>query len=137
RARFSEVPNLFWEGYRQTREMGRYYAAANALAMPSSLEVWGLVVNEALASGVPVIATTCSGATEDLIQDEINGRSYESGDVCDLADLLRSVATDPDRWKTMGTAGAERMRWLGPDRYAQSFSEAVHLAHRVARGDPS
>jgi glycosyltransferase involved in cell wall biosynthesis len=133
RDRYSRIPRLFWEGYRQTREMGPYLAAADALAMPSAIEVWGLVVNEALAAGVPVIATDCSGATRDLIVDSVNGYSYRSGDVDRLADLLATIPREPDRWRKMGEEGARRMKQLGPDHYADCFAQAVHRACRENR----
>jgi len=134
KAEYAKVPGLFWEGYRQPLELSRYYAVADALVMPSKLEVWGLVVNEAMASGLPVIATTCSGATEDLILEGETGAAYESGDTAALTRLLTSVVEDPKRWKTMGSNAAERIRRFGPECYAESFCRAVRTAYDVSRG---
>ena len=64
------LENVYWFGYVQSKEMGRFLAAADVLVMPSYLEPWGLVVNEAMAAGVPVLSTTCSGATTDLVVEE-------------------------------------------------------------------
>lgn len=132
--RFEGVPHLFWEGYLQSEELAPYYAAADLLVMPSSIEVWGLVVNEAMAAGLPVVATTCSGATEDLIENGVTGFAYESGDRGRLSELLRSVAANSERWKEMGMTAANRIAQFTPSRYAEDFVRAVKIAHERAGG---
>ena len=136
-SQYENVPNLFWEGYVQSHDMGRYFAASDVLAMPSEIEVWGLVVNEAMAAGLPVIATTCSGAAEDLIVNGDNGYAYESGDEDRLADLLKSVATERELWMEMGKNAQRFIQGFGLVFYADSFVQAVRIAHEAARGKSS
>jgi glycosyltransferase involved in cell wall biosynthesis len=132
--RFGEIPNLFWEGYLQSEELTPYYAASDVLVMPSAIEVWGLVVNEAMAAGLPVVATTCSGATEDLIEEGVTGYPYESGDRRRLAELLESVANNPDSWKEMGRMANKKILEFTPARYAEDFVRAVKIARDHAGG---
>jgi glycosyltransferase involved in cell wall biosynthesis len=128
--------NIFWEGYVQSKDMGPYLAAADALVMPSHIEVWGLVVNEAMAAGVPVISTTCSGATTDLVEEGVTGHRFEAGDVSRLAQLLVSVADEPERWKKIGSYAKERIQSCGPRQYADAFLKACQIA-LVHKGDLS
>ncbi len=122
------IQGIFWEGFVQTREMGPYLAASDVLVMPSYLEPWGLVVNEAMAAGIPVIATTCSGATTDLVRDGRTGYAFRAGDVERLTELLRSVAQEPEKWRKMGEEAALQMKSCAPEDYARAFLRAVRLA---------
>ncbi|WP_303015180.1 glycosyltransferase family 4 protein [Holdemania massiliensis] len=69
----------------------KYYDAADIFAFPSSNEVWGLVVNEAMSRGLPVIATDHCGAAEMLVKNNINGYIYESGNIKQLADCIDRI----------------------------------------------
>lgn len=134
-AEFQGVERIYWEGFKQTRELGRYFASANVLVMPSRLEVWGLVVNEAMAAGLPVISTDSSGATVDLVEDGVTGHSFEPGDELALATLLKSVVDHPDRWAEMGRNARRRIQDCRPCDYAARFVEAVLLAHAHRAGE--
>ena len=85
------MANVHFAGRTTTlSEAARYYAEADVLVMPSLVEVWGLVVNEALASGLYVLASNRAGATPDLIQSapvEV-GRSFDPGDPEGFHDAL-------------------------------------------------
>ena len=86
-------------GFRNQSEMPAAYALADVLALPSEHETWGLVVNEAQACGLPVVATDGVGCAPDLLVGEPSGRTYPVGDVDALADALarltRHARTEP------------------------------------------
>lgn len=134
-AEFRGMERIYWEGFKQKRDLGRYLASANVLVMPSRLEVWGLVVNEAMAAGVPVIATDGSGAAVDLVEDGVTGHTYEAGDEMALATLLKSVVDHPDRWAEMGRNSKGRIQSCRPCDYAARFVEAALLAHSRRAGE--
>lgn len=125
---FQGIERLYWEGYKQTQDLGPFLAAANVLVMPSRLEIWGLVVNEAMSAGVPVLSTTCSGATTDLVEEGVTGYSFEAGDEVALATLLKTVSDHPERWEEMGRNAQKRIQAFGPRDYARCFVESVGLA---------
>ena len=64
-------PGVHFFGFRQVEENPRFYALADAFVLPSVYEEWGLVVNEAMASGLPVVVSETAGCVEDLLE---NGR---------------------------------------------------------------
>ncbi len=72
-------------GFRNQSEMPAVYAASDALVLPSEHETWGLVANEALACGRPIILSSGCGAAADLARDGRMGRVYAVGDVDGLA----------------------------------------------------
>ncbi len=75
---------IIFAGYKQKNEIIDYYSAADVFIMPSYLEVWGLVLNEALASGLFCLSSKYAGATFDLIDNGKNGFIVNPKDVDDL-----------------------------------------------------
>ena len=102
-------------------------AGADALVIPSRREVWGLVVNEALAAGLFVIATDRVASAADLL-DRDSGLIVAADDPGALPDALvsaaRSVAADP----AARARRAERVRHCTPDAFAAAIERAVHVA---------
>lgn len=75
---------IIFTGYKQKDEIIDYYSTADVFLMPSYLEVWGLVLNEALASGLFCLSSRYAGATFDLIENEKNGFIINPNNVNDL-----------------------------------------------------
>jgi glycosyltransferase involved in cell wall biosynthesis len=86
------------------------YAAADLLVLPSHAETYGMVVTEALARGVPVLATAVGGVAEALGQaaDGVPGRLVPPGDVAALAEALRAWLTDADLRERLRAAARAR-----------------------------
>jgi len=106
------LKNVRFVGFRNQTEMAPYYSMADVFVLPSSFEPWGLVVNEALCFGLPVIASNKVGACGDLVQNGVNGFVYAAGDIVTLAERLQDLLADADRRTTMGIASRELItRW--------------------------
>ncbi|MEM9028963.1 MAG: glycosyltransferase family 4 protein [Pseudomonadota bacterium] len=95
-AQQSNVP-IHMLGFCNQTEMPEAYAAADCLVLPSSNETWGLVANEALACGRPIIVSDACGCAADLTAGETVGRVFPVGEVPALATAIGSVAQDPPR----------------------------------------
>ena len=87
-------PRVFWLGFLQQEECVAAYHAAAALVLPSDQEPWALVVQEALAAGLPVIASDAVGAAREMVDDRVNGRVFPAGDLAALKQAILDV-TDP------------------------------------------
>jgi glycosyltransferase involved in cell wall biosynthesis len=96
------LKNVYLLGFRNQTELPVYYAMADVLVLPSSHEPWGLVLNEGMCFGIPVIASDRVGAAADLVQEGVNGFTYPVGNVLALRDCLRKVLVDADCRTTMG-----------------------------------
>jgi glycosyltransferase involved in cell wall biosynthesis len=70
---------VFFYGFRQIEENAVFYALAEAFVLPSLKEEWGLVVNEAMAAGLPVIVSRTAGCAEDLLPEATASRRMEHG----------------------------------------------------------
>lgn len=76
-------------GYQVMPKLAEYYALADVFVLPSKFEQWGLVVNEALTCGVPVIASKHVGAVDDLIIGGQNGDVFNAENSDELVELLQ------------------------------------------------
>ncbi len=85
------LENVYFEGFQQQDALPKYYALADVLILPSFEEVWGLVVNEALASGLYVLCSDRAGAAYDLIKEGWNGALFNPSNVEELANLIRQT----------------------------------------------
>lgn len=93
------------------------YRGSDVLVLPSDYEPWAVVINEAVAAGLAVVASDVVGAAIELVKDGVNGRVFPAGNLDALSAALREV-TDPNR--------------IGPMRAAAPAA----LADWIRRGDP-
>jgi glycosyltransferase involved in cell wall biosynthesis len=77
-----------WAGFLNQTTLGSAYAAADCLVLPSGTETWGLVVNEALATGLPCVVSDRVGCAADLVTPGETGEVFPAGDVAALADAM-------------------------------------------------
>ena len=82
-------------GFQNRKEIAKYYVTADALVLPSFRETWGIVVNEALCFGLPVIVSDQVGAGDDLVLHEYNGFRFPSGDVEALGRCIKTLVELP------------------------------------------
>jgi glycosyltransferase involved in cell wall biosynthesis len=82
---------LHWRGFLNQSALPEAFAASDALLVPSTWESWGLIVNEALASGVPCVVTSGVAAAPDLVTDGSSGYTVPVGDVSSMTTRLAEI----------------------------------------------
>ncbi|HUQ80921.1 MAG TPA: glycosyltransferase family 4 protein [Gemmatimonadaceae bacterium] len=114
-------------GFVNQQELPAWYAAADALVLPSDgRETWGLVVNEAMAAGLPVVVSDAAGCSVDLVKDGENGYTYACGDVAALASKLGTlVRVGQDGRRAMGQRSRQIVASFGIDVAANATVAAV------------
>jgi glycosyltransferase involved in cell wall biosynthesis len=80
-ARELKISNIIFAGYRNPAELVAFYVAADVFVFPSLVDVWGMVVNEALVCGVPVLASRYAGASQELIDGTGAGELIDPLDI--------------------------------------------------------
>ncbi len=125
------LAHVFITGFVNQGEISRYYAAADLLVLPSSHEPWGLVLNEGMCFGLPVVASDAVGAAPDLVHPGENGFVYPVGDVEALAGALRTLLEDPARRARMGVRSREIVAAYSYDADVRGILEALR---RVTSG---
>ena len=119
----------FAGGTRTLEETARYYAWADVLVMPSIVEVWGLVVNEALAAGLWVLASMYAGSTPDLVTSAPVdvGQAFDPADNRDFVNAL-SVAIKLAKKRDVNAIKAWGLEHT-PEKYADSVIGALNVAN--------
>lgn len=110
-------------GFKAGPELAGMLADALSLVLPSYREQWGLVVNEALALGLPVIVSNAPGARDVLVRNLINGYVIENGSCEALARAMFALGQDEAGWIRMSDASLER----APLGDCACFADAVEL----------
>jgi glycosyltransferase involved in cell wall biosynthesis len=100
------------------------YGISSVLVHPSLADGFGLVVGEAMASGIPVITTTATGASQWIV-DGVNGYIVPPGDSDAIRDRLEYLMDHPSLLPEMGRAARETIAQLTMERFRQSYSDAI------------
>lgn len=123
--------HLHLPGFRQYHELPIYYGLAEAFIQASTIEQWGLVVNEATASGLPVIVSDRCGCAAELVQPGVNGFTFDPARVDELAALLTRVAAADFPRSEYGRESQRIIAAWGPERFASSLLAAAEKAVEV------
>lgn len=115
-------------GFLNQSQLPSAYRAADLLVLPSLFEPFGLVVNEAMLCGLPVIVSDRVGAKFDLIRPGETGYVFPAGDIDALAAILRETLPDAARRERMGAACKRRMETWSPHEYVEGFVRALNIA---------
>jgi L-malate glycosyltransferase len=116
-------PLVEFPGFLQSPQVSNLLASAIALVLVSTVEQWGLVVNEALALGLPVIVSTQVGARDALVRNLVNGYIVETGSVLGFARAFEEVATNEAHWDML-SQGSQSFAWLAD---TERLADAVEL----------
>lgn len=124
-------PWVHFSGFVNRAELGQYYELADVTVLASQFhETWGLVVNESLARGVPVLASDKVGSARDLLKSDL---VFPHRDGRALADMLRIRLGDRDGTHRLGAALAERARHWNHEVAADGVVAAASMALRGSR----
>ena len=112
-------------GFKQYDELPAYFGLAGAFVHASTTEQWGLVVNEAMASGLPVIVSNRCGCAADLVQEGVNGFTFDPCNVEQLANLMLLVSDFRFPISDFGAASERIISAWGPEHFANGLYGAV------------
>lgn len=126
-----------WAGFLNQSELGRAYAAADCLALPSASESWGLTVNEALATGLPCVVSDGVGCAPDLIISGETGEVFPVGDVAALATAIDGIRARRSSGRDWAPACRRRAAEFSLERATSGLVEACRLVarRRAVHGD--
>ncbi|MBD1889379.1 glycosyltransferase [Coleofasciculus sp. FACHB-SPT9] len=115
-------------GFLQQNELLPYLAHASCFVHASIKDTWGLVVNEAMAAGLPVLVSKRCGCFEDLVIEGKNGFGFAPEKPEQLAELMRKISSKTVDLKVMGAASFEHIQNFSPIYFAESLMQAVESA---------
>lgn len=110
-------------GFVHRDELANYYALADCFVFPTHSDPWGLVINEAMACGLPIICSEVAGCAADLI--EANGRIVASEDITQLAYAMQEFAENPSLRQQMSVRSRQMIHDYSPNTCAAGIVEAA------------
>ena len=120
-------------GFLQREHLAIFYALAEVFVFPTHTDPWGLVVNEAMACGLPVVCSTAAGCAADLVMNWENGILVDAGNVSHLANALAKLACDAQLRSAMAHASRARIQQYSPQACAAGMANAVLASVQVQR----
>jgi glycosyltransferase involved in cell wall biosynthesis len=114
-----------YEGFQAPECLPAYFARSDVFVLPSRFDGWGVVVNQALATGVPIITSDAVGAGLDYVENGINGVKVKAGDADALFVAMQSLAQDPEIARIWGIKSREIARALTPEAGAGKWAEVL------------
>ena len=144
-------PGVHFFGFRQVEENPNFYALADAFVLPSLYEEWGLVVNEAMASGLPVVVSETAGCAEDLLENgnpnsgangvleaslhnglkgrlRRNGFVFNPGSSDECAAIFRVLESQKELRQSMGAASQEIVEKFSCRQFAKNALRSAQSA---------
>lgn len=124
--RKKELKKVIFAGFKNQTELPDWYESADVFVLPSGPgETWGLVVNEAMNFGLPVIVSDMVGCGSDLVKDGENGFIFKLGDVDMLAGSLRKLE-DRDMSNELGKRSLEKIKHYNYEVIIESIIESMN-----------
>jgi glycosyltransferase involved in cell wall biosynthesis len=117
-----------WRGFVDQPELPAVYAGADAFAFPTLDDPFGMVLLEAAAAGLPLIASPHAGATDDLVRDGINGFVIDPMNTPAMAAAIQRLAEAPELRSQMGQAARAATSGRTPEAAAAGYLKAVSAA---------
>ena len=113
-------------GSKEPEELALYYGLASAFILASTQEQWGLAINEAMASGLPILTTSVAGAGQELVEDGVNGYKFDPLDVGRLARLMLAMTNlGQKKLAEMGKKSREKITAYSPEYFAENIIKAI------------
>jgi glycosyltransferase involved in cell wall biosynthesis len=119
--------SVWMPGFQQYEALPKYFAFASAFVHASKTEQWGLVVNEAMASGLPVLVSERCGCAADLVRSDCNGFLFDPADMRMLTRRMQDVSSVSIDHESMMNASREIIRSWTPEIFARGLRNAVHM----------
>lgn len=124
--------DIFFMGDVEHKDLGKYYKLCDVFVLPGVTDViaepWGLVLNEAMIFGKPIVSTDAVGAAYDLIKDGLNGFMVPERDHEALYKGIKKILSDDKLEKTMGEESRKIISDYTYDKMFESFSRAINYA---------
>jgi 1,2-diacylglycerol 3-alpha-glucosyltransferase len=128
---------ILMPGFKQYDQLPIYYSLADGFVHVSRKEPWGLVVNEAMAAGLPVMVSKACGCASNLVKDGENGYLVDHDDLDEIADRLARVDDDPALRMYMAERSSAIIAEWRPERFAAGATEAASTARQRGARPPA
>jgi glycosyltransferase involved in cell wall biosynthesis len=116
--------NIHYIEFMGAPELKEYYKAADLFVLPTREDIWGLVINEAMANGLPVVTTNQCVAGLELVEDSENGFIVPADDAEQLAEKIKIILGDNELRKKMANQSLKKIRTYTIENMANEHRKA-------------
>lgn len=117
------LKHLHFLDFKTKAELKKYYRAADLFVLPTREDIWGLVINEAMAHGLPVVTTTQCVAGQELIEDGMNGYLVEPENACQLKEKINMLLENDALVERMQENNLNKIHGYTIEKMAQCHME--------------
>jgi glycosyltransferase involved in cell wall biosynthesis len=117
-----------FDGFKQYQELPVYFGLAKTFLHASTVEQWGLVVNEAMAAGLPVVISERCGCVPELVHNGVNGFAINPADQPALTQIMVNLTNGTYNPEKMGEASRRIVGKLNTDLFGQGLNQAATVA---------
>ncbi|MEO0137828.1 MAG: glycosyltransferase family 4 protein [candidate division WOR-3 bacterium] len=118
---------IIFPGFKQINELPLYYALSSCFILPSNSEPWGLVVNEAMASGLPVLVSYKCGCVPELVYPGINGYTFNPENVEEIAFYMSHISSGGVDINKMGEASRKIIQNFSAETWARALADCIEV----------
>ena len=119
------IKGVKFTGFKDQEDLPNYYASADIFVFPTYTDAWGLVINEAMLSGLPIVCSARAGAAEDLVKQDENGFIYNPGDIEAIRGYILRLLENKKLTEYMGKRSREIIANYTPEKMALGIKNAV------------
>jgi glycosyltransferase involved in cell wall biosynthesis len=112
-----------YHGFQAPERLSEFFSQADVFVLPSRHDGWGVVVNQALGAGLPIITSDAVGAGLDLVEHRVNGLHCRPGDADSLLRAMKEVAISPDQARHWGEVSRKKALTMTPEAGAYKWVE--------------
>lgn len=113
-------------GFMDKKNLFEYYMASDIFVLPTKEDIWGLVINEAMSVGLPIITTNKCNAGLELIDEGINGYIVPKGDINDLTDKMKMLLNSDSLRNEMGINNLKKIRDYTIENIAKGHIDIIN-----------
>lgn len=119
------IDGVVFAGFQQSEQLPAYYGLASCLVLPSVSETWGLVVNEAMAAGLPVLVSHRCGCVPELVRSGWNGYLCDPLDIAGMTRAMAVISSPAADIDAMGAASRLIVVLYTPETWAQGLGDCI------------
>ncbi len=119
------IDRVHWFGWASYEDLPSFYHGASCFILPSISEPWGLVVNEAMAAGLPILVSNRCGCLPELCRSGVNGYSFDPYDIDGLAELMFKMSCGLMDFINMGEASKNLIARFTPENWALALYDCI------------
>src|SRR5439155_16396241 len=115
------LARINYAGFQPPECLPQYFSEADVFILPSRYDGWGVVVNQALGAGLPVICSDAVGAGLVLVEENVNGLRFASGNVDELERCMEQMLNNPETTWNWGETSRRKAVSLDPKVGAEKW----------------